>query len=128
MTASGQELLTRGASHPSPWRSERASGVSETVTPPARPAFGPERREVTLKVCRRLSERPWFHEVVSRFRSLLALGDNWNGYGERAVHEGAVKRAVNVLNVVGAEGPRPRGSPYGRRWSSTRMGRSWLRD
>ena len=107
MTTSGQELLTRGATHPSPWRSERASGVSETVTPSARPAFGPERREVTLEVSRGLLERPWFRETLKRLLRLMALRDNWNGYGERAVHEGAVKRAMNVLKEVGVEGPPP---------------------
>lgn len=107
MTASGQELLSRRVSQPSPWTSERANGVSETVTQPARLGVVPERREVTLRVSRRLSERPWFHEVLARFRRLLVLGDNWNGYGERPVHESAVKRAVNVLDAVGAAGPRP---------------------
>ena len=38
---------------------------------------------------------------------MLALGDNWNGYGERAVHKGALKRAVNVLDVIGVDGPCP---------------------
>lgn len=107
MTVSRQELLTHGALHPSPWRSERVSGVSETVTPSARPAFGPDRREITLRVSRELSERPWFNDVFSRLCRLLALGDNWNGYGERAVHEGAVKRAMEVLDVVGVDGPCP---------------------
>jgi hypothetical protein len=50
---------------------------------------------------------PWFREVLSRFHRLLALGDNWNGYGEQAIHEDAVKRAVNVLDIVGVDGPRP---------------------
>lgn len=106
MTVTGQELLTSGASHPSPW-SERTRAVSETATPPARPAFGPERREFTLGVSRRLYESPWFPEMLSRIRRLMALGDNWNGYGERAVHDGALKRAVGVLGVIGVDGPCP---------------------
>lgn len=106
MTASGQELLSRGPSHRPSWRSMRASGISETVTPRARPV-GPERREVTLEVSRELLERPWFSEALKRFLGLIALRDNWNGYGERVVHEGAVKRAMNVLKEVGVDGPPP---------------------
>lgn len=106
MTTISQDLLTRRIAHPSPW-SERIRGVSETATPRTRPAFGPERREVTLEVSRGLYYRPWFHELLSRIRRLLALRDNWNGYGERAIHEGALKRAVNVLNVIGTDGPCP---------------------
>lgn len=107
MTKPGQELLTRGASHHSPWRPERASGVSETVTPRAQPTFGPERREVTLEVSRELLHRPWFRQTLKRFLRLMALRDNWNGYGERAVHEDAVKRAMSVLREVGVDGPPP---------------------
>ena len=107
MTRLGRELLSRGASHPSPWRSERVSGVSETVTPRAQPMFGPERREVTLEVSRELLECPWFRQTLKRFFRLMALRDDWNGYGERAVHDGAVKRAMSVLREVGVDGPPP---------------------
>ena len=107
MKVAGQELLNSRVSHPSPWRSRRVVGVSETVTSRPRSSLGPERREITLEVSRRLVQRPWFGETLSSILSLLALGDNWNGYGERAIHESAVKRAVNVLAVIGAAGPCP---------------------
>ena len=107
MTASTQELLTRSVRRPSPWNAPRARGTSETMSARSRVSFGPGRREITLRVSRRLSRRPWFHQALRDFRRLLALDDNWNGYGERAVHEDAVKRAMNVLNVVGVDGPRP---------------------
>jgi len=107
MTASTQELLTRAVCRPSPWNASRARGTSETMNVRSPVSFGPDRREITLRVSRQLSRRPWFHQALRDFRRLLALDDNWNGYGERAVHEDAVKRAMNVLNVVGVDGPRP---------------------
>lgn len=107
MTALHQALVTSSATQPSPWRSNSALSVSETITPRPRKALWPGNREITLEVSRNLRERPWFHPTLTRMLMLLALDHNWNGYGERAVHEAAVKRAIDVLDVVGVDGPRP---------------------
>jgi len=62
---------------------------------------------VSLTVSRELRGRPWFRETLIRFLELLSLGENWNGYGERAIRDTAVKRALNVLEVIGTDGPTP---------------------
>ena len=69
------------------------------------PARGPE--DFTFEVSRRLLEQPWFDDIVATIRELLALGKNWDGCDEQAIHPGAIKRAMHILRTVGEEGPRP---------------------
>ena len=83
------------------------TGMSETITSGFRPPFDSPRPVLHLTVSSELRARPWFGEIFSRFRTLLELGENWNGYGEKAVHGNAVKRALNVLEAIGTEGPGP---------------------
>ena len=49
----------------------------------------------------------WFHPTLSQLAKFLSLGDDWDGYGAKATHESAVKRAVAVLNAVCPAGPEP---------------------
>ena len=83
------------------------SGLSQTLTPAADPTRGPDRREITLTVSATLQNQPWFHPTLSQLAKFLSLGDDWDGYGAKATHESAVKRAVAVLNAVCPAGPEP---------------------
>lgn len=106
MTLMDQELLS-GPKTPQ-FVTRGAAGTSETMTPRPHSRFGPPTHgTLTVRVSGQLLERPWFPETLNRLLELLSLGDNWNGYGESAVHTSSVKRAVNVLDAVGSEGPRP---------------------
>lgn len=85
-----------------------AAGTSETVTPRPHPRFGPPTHgTLTVRVSSQFCKTPWFLETIAQILELLSLGDNWNGYGESAIHTSSVKRAVNVLDVIGSEGPSP---------------------
>lgn len=88
------------------WAARRAGSVrAESIRPVERPAFRAE--NITFEVTRRLLEQPWFDDVLATVRELLALGSNWNGSNEQAIHPKAIKRAMNILRTVGEEGPRP---------------------
>ena len=89
------------------WSRTAAAGASETLTPATDPTLGSERREITLTVSRTLNSQPWFHPTLSQLASFLSLGNDWDGYGARPIHESAVKRAVAVLNTVCPTGPEP---------------------
>ncbi len=109
MTVTNQPLLTSELSQVSHHRTCDTTGMSETITPGSRPPppFDSARPVLRLTVLSELRARPWFGETFTRFQTLLKLGENWNGYGEKAVHENAVKRALNVLEAIGTEGPAP---------------------
>jgi hypothetical protein len=66
-----------------------------------------EREEVTISVSRETSEQPWFGATMERLQRLVALGPNWNGYGEARPHAASIKRAVAVLDAVAYRGPTP---------------------
>ena len=42
------------------------AGLSQTLTPPADPTLGPDRREITLTVSATLQNQPWFHATLSQ--------------------------------------------------------------
>ena len=107
MTVTNQSLLTSELSQVSHHRTCDTTGMSETITSGFRPPFVSPRPVLHLTVSSELRARPWFDEIFTRFRTLLELGENWNGYGEKAVHGNAVKRALNVLEAIGTEGPGP---------------------
>lgn len=50
---------------------------------------------------------PWFGDVVERLGQYLSYGENWNGYGERAITGHAVLRTVSLLTKVAMDGPEP---------------------
>ncbi|GEM_PF-3444903 len=77
----------------------------ETIRSMEAPAF--VSKNFTLEISRRMMEQPWFDDVVSSVRELLALGRNWNGFDEEVVDPNAIKRAIQILKAVGEEGPRP---------------------
>lgn len=107
MSVIEQELLTDGDLWRQTWMSHFRTGVSETLTPSAGPVVGPERREVTLRLSATLWRQEWFRPLIDRLLGFLSLEANWNGYGERPIHESAVKRAIDVLDHVCPAGPRP---------------------
>ena len=107
MGAMGRGLLTESDLPGPSWSRMAVAGLSQTLTPPADPTLGPDRREITLTVSATLHNQPWFHPTLSQLAKFLSLGDDWDGYGAKATHEGAVKRAVAVLNTVCPAGPEP---------------------
>ena len=107
----GQELLAGGHAHahaPS-WERTTTVGISETITPVGTFALraGPPR----LPVSPGLASQPWFNPMLIQLAGFLALGENWNGYGEHPIHESAVKRAVDVLDTICSDGPAPQVVP-----------------
>ncbi len=66
-----------------------------------------DRCSITFSISRVLLEQPWFGETLVQLLDLLLLDDNWNGYGESAIEISSIKRAVNVLDVVGKQGRQP---------------------
>lgn len=111
MSVIEQELLTRSSLSSSLWHAEARSGISEAITSADAPIFGPERREISFEVSAILANQLWFRPALDNLLEFLSLGDNWNGYGERPIHEGAIKKAVAVLNAVCREGPAPQVVP-----------------
>ena len=106
MTMMDQALLTDTKTPQFVTRS--TAGTSETVTPHPRSRIGsPTHGTLTVRVSSQFCKSPWFLETIAQLLELLSLGDNWNGYGESAIHTSSVKRAVNVLDIIGREGPRP---------------------
>ena len=78
---------------------------AESIRPIEASTFRAE--NITFEVTRRLVEQPWFDDVLATVRELLALGRNWDGSNEQAIHPKAIKRAMHILRTVGEEGPRP---------------------
>ena len=76
-----------------------------SIRPVERPTFRAE--NITFEVTRRLLEQPWFDDVLATVRELLALGKNWDGSDELAIHPKAIMRAMQILRAVGEGGPRP---------------------
>ncbi|MXY78953.1 MAG: hypothetical protein F4Y94_04515 [Chloroflexi bacterium] len=58
-----------------------------------------------------LADQPWFNPIRIQLNGFFALGANWNGYGELPIHESAVKRVVDVLDTICADGPAPQVVP-----------------
>lgn len=107
MSAIEQELLSEHTPMGRSWISFARAGVSETMTPVAGSVLGPERRELTLHLSATLFRQPWFRPTLDRMLEFLSMEENWNGYGERPIHDSAVKRAVDVLNEICPNGPGP---------------------
>jgi len=107
MSAVEQDLLSESTPLQRSWVASARAGVSETMTPAAGTVLGPERREITLQVSAALFRQPWFRPTLDRMLGFLSLGEDWNGYGERPIHESAVKRAVDALNEICPDGPSP---------------------
>lgn len=100
------EYSTLTWSQPSRWASEATREVSETMT--RYPILRLERREIELNVSVLLKNQPWFRTIRDRLQEYLSFKENWNGYGESPIQEGAVKRAVAVLDaIIFKETPRP---------------------
>ena len=55
----------------------------------------------------RISAPPWFGGVVERLGQYLSYGENWNGYGEKAITGQAVARTMSLLMNVARDGPKP---------------------
>ena len=107
MTVTNQSFLTGELAQVSHQRTCDTTGMSETITSGFPPPYDSQRPVLCLNVSSELRSRPWFGETFTRLRTLQELGENWNGYGEKAVHRNAVKRALNVLEAIGTEGPAP---------------------
>ena len=50
-----------------------------------------------------LRNQSWFLPMRNQLQRFLALEENWNGYGERPIHEEAIKRTIDVLNAIVSE-------------------------
>ena len=107
MSVVEQELLTGSGSQSLMRQVPATAGISDIMTSSKSPAFGPERREISFEVSKSLAGQPWLRPILRRLLGFLDLGENWNGYGERPIHESALKRVVAVLDVVCPEGPVP---------------------
>lgn len=90
------------------WNAEPPRHCGETIvealTMQRRPRSGLGRHPAfpTAVLLRRY---PWYSAVMCQVESLLSLGPDWNGYGERPVHRSAINRAIAILGVIG--GPCP---------------------
>lgn len=49
----------------------------------------------------------WFSDVVGRLEQYRSYGENWNGYGEKAITVEAVLYTVSLLVEVAMDGPEP---------------------
>lgn len=114
MSTVEQDLLSEITPLQQSWILYARAGVSETLTPATGSVLGPERREITLQTSAALRGQQWFRPTLDRMREFLSLGENWNGYGERPIHDSAVKRAVDVLNEICPSGPAPSVVPTAR--------------
>ena len=85
-------------------------GASETVSQSARtysfhhssmPPLSPER------ILNSLRAQPWFKGVLERLNRFMSYDKNWNGYGEEAIGDRAVGRALVALYQVALGGPTP---------------------
>ena len=85
-------------------------GASETVTQSARiypfprHSTRPQPSDIILDDLR---SQPWFNGVCERLRRFMSYDKNWNGYGEEAISDRAVKRALIALYRVALGGPTP---------------------
>ncbi len=66
-----------------------------------------DRREVTFEVSHRAHRSEWLWPTIARVVHLLALPENWNGYGEQSVHGASAKRLIAILDTSGYSGPAP---------------------
>lgn len=107
MRAVEQEMLTDSGQSSYLWRSPMRLGTSEVITSADVPVIGPERREISFEVSANLAKQNWFRPTLDRLLGFLSLGEDWNGYGERPIHESALKRAVAVLDAVCTDGLSP---------------------
>ena len=107
MSTVEQDLLSESTPQQRSWISYARAGISETMTPAPGSVLGPERREITLQLSAALFRQQWFRPTLDRMIEFLSLEENWNGYGERPIHDSAVKRAVDILNEICPNGPGP---------------------
>lgn len=107
MSAVNPGLLTDSDLLRPSWSTTAAVGASETLTPAGDPTIEPRTREITIAVSKTLQSQPWFRPTLGQLAEYLRLGDNWDGYGARPIHDSAVKRAVAVLDAVCPAGPEP---------------------
>ena len=49
----------------------------------------------------------WFGEFAARLSELLALEENWNGYGEKGIDARCAVRAVGLVGLLCPHGPAP---------------------
>lgn len=107
----GQGALATALIRPVGARSARRTRSVRTELIPLVEGPAPAPENFAFEVSRRLLEQPWFDDIVATIRELLALGTNWDGSDEQAIHPGAVKRAMHILRTVGEQGPRPNLAP-----------------
>ena len=84
----------------------RRRGVSETISPRLATVSRIRPREPDPSP-KSLTEQPWINDVSARLREFMALGENWNGYGEQPINTNAVIRTAIVLHEIGRGGPGP---------------------
>lgn len=92
------EHSTLTSTQPSWWTSRASQEISETITKYT--MLQSEQREIELNVSPILRNQLWFRHIKNQLQEFLMFERNWNGYGERPIHEGAVKRTIAVLNTV----------------------------
>lgn len=95
------EHSTLTFTQPSWWTSGASQEISETIT--KYPTLMVEQRGIKLEVSAILRSRPWFRSIKNRLQEFLTLQEDWNGYGEDPIHEGAIKRAFAVLDAIVSE-------------------------
>lgn len=86
-------------------------GASETVSQPLTRVHqirsSALSRSTFDDLLKQLSAQPWFGEVSSRLCKFLSYGEDWNGYGEKAISERSVIGAIIILHRIGMGGPKP---------------------
>ena len=93
------------------WLRHLRRGASETVSQPL--ARVHQIRSSSLSqptfddFLKQLATQPWFGEVSSRLNRFLTYGEDWNGYGEKAISERAAIGTIIVLHRIGIGGPKP---------------------
>lgn len=75
-----------------------SSGVVFSEPGEPRVNWPADRREVSFTITSGTANSSWFRDLMSDLQELLNMGENWNGYGEKAVHEASAKRVVNILD------------------------------
>ena len=51
--------------------------------------------------------QPWFDEFAEKLSELLALEEDWSGYGEKAIDTRCAARAVGLVALLCPQGPAP---------------------
>ena len=85
-------------------------GASETMSQSARIYPFPHSSTPPLSpdlILYSLRAQPWFKSVLERLNRFMSYDKNWNGYGEEAISDRAVGRALVALYRVALGGPTP---------------------